>query len=161
MRAMPRRPALVAVGLMLACVTVSTASRAALSSAGEEISYEAFMGLDQDARRTTFARLSPETKSALKREHARRWLARNEGQLTGRQRALLHEAIAFLSPELYRSPPVAALRREEDDLRQRLQCGLGRAQLIEALTFLGPQPAPTWDDRVKEWLAWFSDCVVK
>jgi hypothetical protein len=165
MRAMTCHPALIAAGLMLACVPVSTASRAAVSSAGEEVSYEAFMRLDQDARRTTFAQLSAETKSALKREHARRWLARNEGQLTGRQQALLHEAIAFLSPELYRSPPAAALRRQEDDLRQRLQCGLGQAQLIEALTFLGPQPAPqpapTWDERVNEWLVWFSDCVLK
>ena len=119
------------------------------------------MRLGQDERRTTFARLSAQAKSDLKREHARQWLARNSAQLTGKQQALLREAIALLSPEFYRSPPDAALRRQEEDLRERLQCGLRRAQLLEALTFLGPQPAPTWDDRVVEWLAWFSDCVVR
>lgn len=155
------RPALVAAGLTLACLIGNAANGAAVSPAGDEVSYEAFMRLGQDERRTTFAQLSAETKSALKREHARRWLARNQGQLTGGQQALLREAIAFLSPELYRGPPDAALRRQEEDLKARLQCGLGRGQLLEALTFLGPQPAPTWDDRVVEWLAWFSDCVVR
>lgn len=119
------------------------------------------MRLSPESRQTTFAQLSPETKSALKREHATRWLSRNEGQITVSQQALVREAITFLSAELYRSPPSAELRRQEEALKQRLECSLGRAHLIEALTFLGPQPPPTWHDRVTDWLSWFSECVVK
>lgn len=160
-----RPPALVAAGVMLVCMTVNTGSGVAVStSASEEISYEDFMRLGHEARQTTFSQLSAETKSALKREHAKRWLARNERQLTGRQQALLREAIEFLSPELYRSPLSAALRRQEEDLKHRLECSLPRARLVEALTFLGPQPpptSPTFHDRVIDWLAWFSDCVVR
>lgn len=162
-----RIPALIAAGLMLACLGVVAANGAAVpSAASEEVSYEDFIRFGLEERQARFAQFSAETRSALKREHATRWLARNAGQISPGQEALIREAIAFFSPELYRGPPSAALRQQEADLKRRLECSLGRAQLIEAFAMLGPQPLGpqpprTWDDRVLEWLSWFSDCVVR
>ena len=155
-------PAFMAAGLIVACLVVHTADAVAVPiSGGEEVSYDDFIRLTPEERQSKFAQFSAETRSALKREHATRWLARNAGQISPGQEALIREAIAFLSPELYRNPTSAALRQQEADLKRRLECSLGSRQLIEALTFLGPQPPPTWDDRVIEWLSWFSECVVR
>lgn len=130
------------------------------ATAGAEL-YESFMKLSTDQRRAHFDTLGPDAKARLKRTHAERWLAENRRHLTPAQAALVEEAIAFFTPALYQHPADGAKRRQEDDLRSRLVCSLSSHQVGAAFTFL-PQPEKlTWRGAVDEWLAWFSECVVK
>lgn len=126
----------------------------------QPMTYEAFMAVGTPKRSEVFATLTPENKSALKRAHAEAWLARNRQRLSATQIAVVQEAIAFLSPELYRQPAIAEMRVKEGKIRQQLECTLNRSDVIEAFTFLTPGPAPTFSERVDEWLSWFGDCVV-
>lgn len=155
-----------AVLFVFACAASGITGGQAPSGSGpsqvqlQPMTYEAFMAVETPKRSEVFATLTPENKSALKRAHAEAWLARNRQRLSTKQIAAVQEAIAFLSPELYRQPAVAEMRVKEGKIRQQLECTLNRSDVIEAFTFLTPGPAPTFSERVDEWLSWFGDCVV-
>lgn len=77
------------------------------------------------------------------------------------QVALVEEAIAFLSPQLYSNPGDPELRKQEEQLKRKLECSLGRDRVMLAFSDLVPNPQPTLADRIDAWLSWFTDCVVK
>lgn len=127
---------------------------------GEGISYEQFVDLSEDTRRTAFRELSPEMKSTFKRERARRWLDAHRPSLSAHQIAAVERAISFASPELYSGVPSQASREEEEEIQRELECVLGRQQVYEAFTFLPvPQSKPGVGELVDEWLYWFEKCV--
>lgn len=127
---------------------------------GERVSYEQFVDLSEDTRRTVFRNLSPEMKSTFKRERARRWLDAHRPSLSARQIAAVERAISFASPELYSGAPSRATREEQEEIQRELECALGRQQVYEAFTFFpAPQSEPSVGESVDEWLYWFEKCV--
>jgi len=123
------------------------------------VSYDAFLKLAPPQRNRTFQSLSPEQKATLKRTHAQRWLELHQSELTADQRAAVRQAIDFISPDLYRNPSDPTFRRQEDEIRNRLSCSIGRARVQEAFTFLGPPGDQTLLDAIDGWLTRFSDCL--
>ena len=122
------------------------------------ISYNDFVKLDAAQRVDLWGRMSPENKSAIVRTHAERWLDRNRGRLTAGQTALVEEAIAFLSPELYKNPTDPEQLKRQDALEAKLKCGLRRSDLINAFGVVSP-PSTNSDWRADLW-AWFEDCII-
>lgn len=120
--------------------------------------YDRFMRAPVDVRHERFDRLDPEHKSWLKREHARRWLAKNRDRLNAKQTAAVTAAIEYLSPELYRTPYDPESRKAENTIKRNLECSLGRDNVVAAFTFLPPEPGSTWRDWADEWLTWFKEC---
>lgn len=156
------RTVTIAFVCVLATMAASTARPQVppTSAQTQPMTYEAFMAVEAKKRSDIFGTLTPENKSALKRAHAAAWLAKNEDRLSTRQITVVQEAMAFLSPELYRAPGSAELRTKEGQIKRQLECTLDRSDVIEAFTFLGPPPAPTFSERVDEWFSWFGDCIV-
>lgn len=153
-----------ALVFVLTCTLSSSAgaqdpSASAASTQVQTMTHDAFIAIEARTRSDVFAKLTPENKSALKRAHAQAWLAKNKHRLSAKQIAVVQDAIAFLSPELYREPSSATMRTREEQVRHKLECALARNDVIEAFTFQGRNPAPTLSARVDEWLSWFGDCV--
>lgn len=123
--------------------------------------YEAFMALRSDERQQIFSTLTPDQKSSLKREHARRWLSKNAGTLSSEQVSLVREAIEFLSPAYYSDPTAPDTRRQEEVLRQRLECSLGRNGVSEALTFDDALSGQSWMEWMDEWATWLKRCPAR
>ena len=125
---------------------------------GGSITYDAFMKLDSRQRLDQFGTMTPENKAAIMQTHARRWLDMNRGRLSLGQIALVQEAIAFLTPALYRNPQEPEQVTREDALKSRLKCRLRRSDVIEAFGAVRPTaPNSSWFDDL--W-AWFEDCVL-
>ena len=143
--------------IVLALIGLSNINQAA----SREITYDDFMKLGLGERQARFARVTPENQATLKRTHAQRWLTANSGRLTSAQMTVVQDAIAFLTPDLYRHPQATAGRRTEEDLKTRLVCSLGHDAVIEAFTFFPKAQGQTWNDLIDSWLSWFSDCVLK
>lgn len=120
--------------------------------------YDDFMSLSRDERQKVFATLTPDLKSEFKREHVRRWLKKNAGSLTTAQVSLVHDALNFLSPAYYANPTTAERRRQEEVLRLRLECSLGRSRVAEALTFDEELSGQSWTEWIDEWVTWFERC---
>src|SRR5690606_38768814 len=153
---------IVTVATFVAMVPVASAQEAVAAQppAVQEITYEAFVSLDDEDRRATFTELPPERKSAFKRERARRWVEANQAILSPRQLAAMERAIAFLSPRLYASRPSDADRQAEAALQRELECSLGRERVYEAFTFFEPvRGERTIGHIVDEWLFWFDNCL--
>jgi hypothetical protein len=122
------------------------------------LTYDGFIRMDQEEREHQFRDASPETKAMLKRTHAERWLAKHRKGLRESQIKLVEEGIAFITPELYRTPEDPQLRLKEEHLKKRLTCGLGQRQVTGAFTFWDQTARPSLMDTVDEWLNWFSKC---
>lgn len=151
----------VAASLFLLVLFVSSSLISGASRPRADIEYADFIKLTAADRLATFAELTPANKSALKRTHAERWLDRHQQELSAGQVAVVQEGIRFLSPATYRNAADPKLRRQEDQLKRKLECSLGRERVTEAFTFLGSRPERDWTQRVDEWLSWFKDCLVQ
>jgi hypothetical protein len=127
------------IGLVL-CVGLGTVPAAREQAAPvpdqPQVIYETFVELETEPQRELFARLSPTDKSSLKREHARRWLASNRAHLSGRQTAAVERAIAFISPALYATVPIATNRETEDAFRRELECTIGPPRRVQRVYLL-------------------------
>jgi hypothetical protein len=129
-----------------------------------KISYDEFTKLTPQARRERFSMLPAEEKALIKRMHAERWLAANRSRLSNAQLAVMNEAIDFIRPEIYVRPADTDIVEREEALRQKLTCILGSSNAREAFVFDLPplsSQAPSLQDRVDEWLSWFSECVLR
>ncbi|RPJ83558.1 MAG: hypothetical protein EHM13_07135 [Acidobacteria bacterium] len=60
------------------------------------------------------------------RTHAERWLEANRSRMSGAQIAAMQEAIAFLTPEIYRQPDKPELVEQERAIKDKLTCVVGR-----------------------------------
>jgi hypothetical protein len=160
MRMITVAPVLILASMVAGTASAQVPSASAASAHTQPMTHEAFMAIETSKRSDVFAKLTPENKSALKRAHANAWLTKNKYRLSTKQTAAVQEAIAFLSPDLYREPGSPAMRTKEDQVRRQLECTLSRNDVIAAFTFLAPSSAPTLSEQVDEWLIWFDDCVV-
>jgi hypothetical protein len=121
-------------------------------------SYQEFMQLALQQRTARFAALSPENRALIVRTHAEQWLERNRGRLSTGQVDLVHRAIGFLTPTLYRTPDDPELVKKSKALESELRCRLRRSDVIEAFgPSRSPIPRESWLDDM--W-AWFESCVV-
>lgn len=155
-------PTVRAIWIVLFACSLSIDSVSALGARQQSgLTYEQFMQLSVDKRRDRFASLTADDQAALKQTHAKRWLEANRDSLTQPQIELVIEAISFLSANRYRNPRDSEARKDEDELQRRLTCGLGRARMTAAFTFLEPPRQRRWIDSADEWLAWFPDCVLR
>jgi hypothetical protein len=128
----------------------------------QEMSLDAFMKIDESKRRAVFAGLTPENRARLKREHATRWLRTHRPELSPRQIAAVEQAILFLTPEVYANPDAPGLRAREEKVIHDLSCALGKQAAAEAFAWSTPEATSfRKPNTLDDWLAWFSDCVVK
>jgi hypothetical protein len=128
--------------------------------AGAPKTYADFISLSREARQAAFATLTPDQKSAFKREHVRRWLISHVDSLSAAQVSIVHEALEFLSPAYYANPTTPERRRQEEALRRKLECSLGRSGVAEALTFDEQLSGQSWTEWADEWISWFKRCPV-
>ena len=119
------------------------------------ISYEAFLQLDESARRERFDKYDPDTKSYLMRTHATRWLEQNRARLNAPQVALINELIDFLSPSAFAGTPEAQTKSRE--LMEKLQCQFTSSDLVAAFRPDQTPPRTNWLSEIWEWL---ENCVV-
>jgi hypothetical protein len=122
--------------------------------------YEDFIALDIEQRRTLFAALDAAARTLLVRTHAERWLERNARQLASRQTAAVQKFIDFL-PELFEQTTDRQAIQTERELSRAVRCQVGDAAFHEAFAVLHPPPARSraWRDVVNDWLEWILTCV--
>ena len=128
-----------------------------------EITYDEFVKLDRAARAKKFQSLSADSKALVKRTQAERWLAANRSRLSDTQIAAATDAIAFVTPDIYRQPDNPTIRKREESVKQKLTCALGRDAATQAFALDTPPPsAPTtWRSTIDSWLSWFADCPLR
>ena len=153
-------PALIAATILIASSAVTLTFAGQTPSPPSEITYDEFVKLDRAARTKRFNTLSADSKALIKRTQAERWLADNRLRLSGLQIAAVTDAIAFVTPDIYRQPDDPAIRKREESVKQKLTCALGRDVATQAFALHPPPPsAPiTWRSTVDSWLSWFEDC---
>lgn len=111
--------------------------------------------------RDSFAALSPAEKSAVKRAQASAWLEQHREELTEHQRAVVEEGIEFLSPQLYTFPDDPELRQQEERIKTRLICTIGRERALDAFKLPGAaRDSERPQSLIDRWLSWFTDCVI-
>jgi hypothetical protein len=121
------------------------------------LTYDAFIALDVEQRRKTFAKLDAATKTFLVRTHGERWLAGHRAQLTAGQVAAVQAFIDFI-PEVFGGGDST---KRELELAKVVRCEVGESAFGEAFAILHP-PADgrrSWRDIAYEWLEWFDACV--
>lgn len=151
------RGAQIVLVVLALCPARSEKQQSAAQSTPVTVTYDDFLKLDAAQRVDLWGTMSPEDKSAIVRTHAERWLDRNRSRLTAGQTALVEEAIAFLTPELYRNPNDPEQVRREEALRAKLKCRLRRSDVMSAFKVVSPPAATsTWRDDL--W-AWLEGCV--
>ena len=158
---MSPRVRVVLVVLLVFSVSSAGSSASAALQQQASLPYEQFMLLSVEERLARIKLLSPEDQAALRRTHAQRWLEANRSSLTRSQLELVLEGISFVSADRYRQPVDTEARKRADELERRLTCGLGRANVTAAFTFLESPRWRSWVDVVDEWLAWFPDCALR
>jgi hypothetical protein len=145
----------VVVGL---CAVTAARQQATPVPVGPAIAYDDFMKLGTPQKAERFRAMSPENKASIMRTHAQMWLRKNRDRLSAGQVALLHEAISFVTPELYRNPNDPEQLKKEEALKAKFKCHLRRSDVMEAFGAVrSPVPSRGWLDDL--W-AWFEDCVV-
>jgi hypothetical protein len=132
-----------------------TAERAA-TLVSARLTYDGFIALDVDARRTIFATLDAATKTLLVRTHAERWLAVNRDRLTASQLAAVQTFIDFL-PEVFGGGSI----QRELELAKAIRCQVGESAFGAAFAILHPPSdgRRTWRDIAFGWIDWFDECV--
>jgi hypothetical protein len=152
------------VALMMAAVCVSVVPDALVGQTGApkpqgEVKYEDFARLPALEQGKVFSGLSPEGKAKIKRARASAWLAMHRSELSEDQVDAMKGAIEFITPELYRARPTAAMRLKETAVRKRLECAVGRQRATEAFTFLAPASGRAMAEKLDDWLFWFNECI--
>jgi hypothetical protein len=122
-----------------------------------QITYDAFMVLDDKQRRTRFDGYDPETKSMLMRTHTQRWLEKNRQRLSTSQVQLVQDMIAYPSPEAYSNPRDPAITKRGQELTEKFRCQLWNSDVMAAIGPHRPPPTGNWMSDV--WV-WFTDCVI-
>jgi hypothetical protein len=122
-----------------------------------QITYDAFMALDDKQRADRFDSYDPETKSVLMRTHTQRWLEKNQQRLSRSQIELVHELIAYLSPDAYRNAGSLENQRRSQELYDKLKCRIRHSDLVMAVGPHRKQPPGSWMNDV--WF-WFNECVI-
>jgi hypothetical protein len=145
-------------GLLLLLAAAAPGSAAKAPAAGQCASAQAWAWVDAQhgqlpstsedlarypvpQRMAILASLDAQTRSRIWREHFQRHLDR-DANLTSAQRAVLEDALALFSPELFAAP---AERRSGDDLPallERAKDAFGRTRGIALLTVIDPNPTP-------------------
>jgi hypothetical protein len=127
-----------------------------------DMTYDKFIALAPHEREEVFAKLEPVQKAAIKKRHAERWLASNEGHLRTEQIRTISEAISFITPKLYEDSRDAGMRKREEEIKNRLVCQLGAKSVRSAFTFLEePEHPDTISDLINSWMSWFTECIAK
>jgi hypothetical protein len=133
----------------------------AASNDASFIAYDEFIRLGVQERAERFRVLTPDNKSLLIRTHAERWLTAHRNRLSVAQVAVVENAIAFVTPQLYAQPDNPDLVERESSLKQRLSCTLGRENARQAFKFDARGPAGVKQpSMIDSWLTWFADCVL-
>jgi hypothetical protein len=127
------------------------------SPAPTEMTYAAFMALNDQQKRDRFAQFNAETKSVLMRTHANQWLDKNRTRLSASQIALMQEMIAYLSPEAYRNPSDPHIARRGQELTDKFKCQLRNSDVLAAIGPHRSPPSASWMNDV--WF-WFTACVI-
>jgi hypothetical protein len=155
---------LIALALASGAAAISADRPLSAQAGTPDVSYDEFVKLSLDTRRDQFARLSADQKAHIKRTHAERWLAANRHRLSAEQIAVTTEAIAFVTPEIYLQPNDPEIAKQEEAVKQKLACVLGRDHARDAFVIDAPPPAPSgardWRNTIDAWFSWFSECVL-
>jgi hypothetical protein len=122
-----------------------------------QITYAAFMALNDQQRRERFDAYDADTKSGLMRTHANQWLDKNRTRLSASQIAVMQEVIAYLSPETYRNPGDAQIARRGQELTEKLKCQLRHSDVLAAI---GPHRSPSSASWMNDVWFWFNQCVI-
>jgi len=150
--------------VLITAVTVSLpAIRPPLHAASRDtqVSYEELMSMPPGQRKQTLAASSPENRAAVMKQHLERWLDVHRPDLSRNAQALVREAIALVTPDLYATPPLPAIHEQQLRLSQRMACALGdrRAATLMQLDSPPQRIAESWADRTREWLDWLVNCA--
>ena len=122
-----------------------------------QITYDAFMALDNEQRKTRFDGYDAETKSLLMRTHTQRWLDKNRERLSASQVQLVQDMIAYLSPEAYRNPSDPAIAKRGQELTEKFKCQLRNSDVLASV---GPHRAPSSANWMNDVWYWFTECVI-
>ncbi len=122
-----------------------------------QITYDAFMALDDKQRRTRFDGYNAETKSLLMRTHTQRWLEKNRQRLSTSQVQLVQDMIAYLSPDAYRDPTDAGIAKRGQELTAKFKCQLRNSDVLAAV---GPHRSPPATNWMNDVWYWITDCVI-
>jgi hypothetical protein len=156
---------LLALALASGAAAISADRPLSAQSGTPDLSYDEFVKLSPDARRDQFVRLRAEQKAHIKRTHAERWLAANRSRLSAEQIAVTSEAIAFVTPDIYLQPNDPEIAKQQEAVKQKLACVLGRDNAQDAFVLDVPRPASSgarnWRRTIDAWFFWFSECVLR
>lgn len=155
---------LMTLALASGVAAINAERRLSAQSVTPDVPYEEFVKLLPDARRDQFARLSAELKAHITRTHAEHWLAANRNRLSAEQIAVTTEAIAFVTPAIYLQPNDPEIAKQEDAVKHKLACVLGRDNARDAFVLDVPPAASSgardWRSTLDAWFWWFSECVL-
>ena len=107
-----------------------------------DLSYEGLMKLPRAKRGTTFKILSPQNRADIVRTHMQRWLDAHKDGLSQKQKDLIADNLAVVSPELYRQPLSFALQEKSIELYRRAEEIFSREQMLELFTLEGAYLSP-------------------
>ena len=122
-----------------------------------QITYDAFMALNDNQRRTRFDGYDAGTKSMLMRTHTQRWLEKNRQRLSASQVQLVQDTIAYLSPEAYSNPGDPAIAKRGQELTEKFKCQLRNSDVMAAV---GPHRSPAATNWMNDVWFWFTECVI-
>ena len=129
--------------------------------------YDSFMKLTPDQRRARFDGIDAETKVAIVRAHAERWLETNRSRLTPAEVAVFEELVAFITPENYRELTGHVVSERERALRARMRCRVSPDDVSAAFNVLGTTPnsaSPrrwTYLSQAKCWVEWMTEVFLE
>lgn len=130
------------------------------------VKYDDFMRLSAEQRKGRFGQIGAENQAAVVRTHAERWLAANRARLDSSEVAVFQDAIAFITPRIYRGPMDPQVMKREQDIKTSMRCRVNPADVAAAFDVLGrPAPGATkarWSymSRAKCWVGWFAESIV-
>jgi hypothetical protein len=134
-----------------------------IAQAPRTVAYEEFVKVPVDQRDAVYAALTPENKAELSRGRFQRWLDDNRATLSTSQASAVQEAIASVTPELFRAPQDPTSIQRQLTTGNKLYCALG-AELAYAFAkdqTPAPPVARSWTQVFQQWTHWIVECVVK
>jgi hypothetical protein len=123
----------------------------------QPLSYADLMKAPPEQRRQLFEGLTPDNRAAVLKQRWEAWLAVHEPDLSGRQIALVREAIVLAAAD--GSDPATIEKREQ--MAHRLACALGGdlASTLNGFSELR-RLQRSWRQRARDWIDWAVNCVV-
>ena len=143
------------VAMALAATTLSAVAPAQ-SAEAQPPSHEAFMALDDAARRQAFTNVSADTKAMLIRTNASQWLEKHRERLSPSQRQLVEKFIELVAPDLWRDED-GAKEEEFNQTVDSLRCSLWNSDFYAVAAPHRPQPS---DAILANMSSWVRECVI-